>query len=265
MERQTQMTTRYNKGSAGRFYKIDEAVSDLNPKGELPSVTNILSAMAKPALVPWAAKAERQLMERLASEEWDHGVAAFKKRVKETKLACYSKLEEAADIGTAIHEAVECAIRGLPIPEMVPEAQSGFRAWERWRDHVELEVLLCEQTVYSLTYGYAGATDFTGRGLFLNSSPEPPRKQLVVGDNKSAKNLYLEHLLQIAAYRQCLREMGHYTDEVVDGLVVRIPKTIKDGTVEAFFIPSRDLDQYFKDFLAVKDVWVAMRKFENAA
>lgn len=254
----------FNKGAA-RFYSVEGSDRDL------PSVTTILSAIAKPALVQWSAKMERALVGNIAKETrlatLDGGdfSAELDTRLKQTKYACNLHLAEAGEIGSAIHEAVECAIKGVPIPEMRPEVKTGFEAWCRWRDEVELEVLMCEQRVYSLKYGFAGTGDLIARGYFLNQTPEPRRKLLVLGDNKSSKGkgIYFEYVLQLAAYREALREMGHFTDERMDGLIIKIPKTVKDGTVTPFFIASEDLDEHFKTFLAVRDLWVAIKRFES--
>lgn len=239
---------------------------------DLPSVTTILSAIAKPALVQWSAKVERELVAGIAKETQVATLATtdfaekFDARLKATKYGCNLHLAEAGEIGSAIHEAVECAIKGLPIPEMRPEVKTGYEAWCRWRDEVELEVLMCEQRLYSLKYGFAGTGDLIARGYFLNQTPETTRnKTLVLGDNKSSKGkgIYFEYVLQLAAYREAIREMGHFTDERMDGLIVKIPKTIKDGTVTPFFITSEELDEGFKTFLAVRDLWVSIKRFES--
>ena len=249
------MPAPYLKGR-DRFYPHPEAEKDL------PSVTTILSALAKPALMPWAAKQERELVKRLVAEEFGTKGAQFfepfVKRLQETKLACYTKLDEAGEIGTAIHAAVECAIKGQPIPELGPEATTGFEAWKRWRDEVELDVLMCEQQVFSIKHGYAGTADLVCRA---NHDGE---RWLCIGDNKSSRDVYMEHALQIAAYREALREMGHFTDDVMHGIIVKIPKTIKDGTVRAAFFTSQELDEYLETFLAIQKTWVATKKWEKA-
>jgi hypothetical protein len=244
------MTTRYKKGS-DRFYKIDEGL-------ELPSVTTILSAMNKPALVPWAAKQERLLIQRIA-EETGYNADAFTRRVRETKYACYTKLDAAGEIGTMIHDAIEASIKGLTIPVLGPEATQAFAAWRTWADEAKLEALMPEQTVYSVSHGYAGTADLIGR------ADHRGERWLFCADWKSSSGLYLEHYLQIAAYREAIREMGHFTDEPMHGLLVKLPKTTKDKMGEPVFIHSDELDGHLKTFLAVKEVWVGIKKFEKAA
>ena len=59
--------------------------------------------------------------------------------------------------------------------------------------------------------------------------------------------------------------MGHFTDEPMHGLLVKLPKTTKDKMGEPVFIHSDELDGHLKTFLAVKEVWVGIKKFEKAA
>lgn len=263
------ITGSYNKGR-DRFYEVEGHDKDL------PSVTTFLSAIAKPALVQWSAKVERALVSDVAKQVFDRGAndgtpGAFPTeldaRLKQTKYACNTKLEAAGDIGTALHERIEWTLKrrmtkfdpnggdlgGSPPPAIAQEAQWAFEAWEKWADESKLEPLMIEQKVYSLKYGFAGTTDIIGR---VNG-------QLVVGDWKTSSNIYMEHLVQVSAYREALQEMGHFTGERIGGVVVKLPKTAGDKKFKATVVTPEEMDEYFKTFLAVRDLWVAIKKFES--
>lgn len=188
-------------------------------------------------------------------------------RLKQTKYACNTKLSEAGDIGTALHERIEWQLKrrlvkfdtnggdlgGTPPPVIPQEAQWAYEAWEKWAEESKLEPLMIEQRVYSLKYGFAGTTDMIGR---ING-------MLVVSDWKTSSGLYLEHLIQISAYREALKEMGHFTDEPMGGVVVKLPKTAGDKKFKAAVLSPGEMDEYFKVFLNVRDLWVAIKKFEG--
>lgn len=259
------ITGSYNQGR-DRFYQIDGHDKDL------PSVTTYLGAIAKPALTTWSAKVERALVAEIVCEVVDRHPgeigreirALVDARLKQTKYACNTKLEAAGDIGTALHKKIEWELgrRLLTVkerfsyaapPEVPPEAQWAYEAWEKWAADCKLEPLMIEQRVYSLKYGFAGTTDMIGR---VNG-------MLVVSDWKTSSGLYLEHLIQVSAYREALKEMGHFTDEPMGGVIVKLPKTAGDRKFKAAILTPEEMDEHFKTFLAVRDLWVAIKKFES--
>lgn len=256
------ITGSYNKGR-DRFYEVEGHDKDL------PSVTTYLGAIAKPALTTWSAKVERGLVAdiakevRLATLDGGDFAAALDTRLKQTKYACNTKLTEAGDIGTAIHEWVEWETKrrlaGIPAgdePSVPPEGEFAKNAWKAWAEEYKFEPVMTEQRVYSIKYGFAGTTD-----VVCYVTPPGQSRRLAVGDYKSSSGVYYEHLLQIAAYRAGLHEMGHFTEEQLDGIVVKLPKKAKD-TFRVALVDATDLDQHFKTFLSVRDLWVGIKKFE---
>ena len=258
------ITGSYNKGR-DRFYEVEGHDRDL------PSVTTFLGAIAKPALVQWSAKVERALVAGIAEEVFKSNPSdvstalrvLLDARLRQTKYACNTKLEAAGDIGTALHERIEWELKkrlaataiteAIEPPVIAQEAQWAFDAWEKWAAESNLEPLMIEQRVYSLKYGFAGTTDIIGK---VNG-------QLVVGDWKTSSGVYLEHLIQVSAYREALQEMGHYPGERIGGIVVKLPKTAGDKKFKATVVTPEEMDEHFKTFLAVRDLWVAIKKFES--
>jgi hypothetical protein len=251
-----------------RFYVTPEGA-------KYPSVTTVLSAVNKPALVPWAAKEERKLVLGALRKLMD----SLPKERKTSRLQFMGMLDDAigeqkaharilqkaGNIGTEIHHMTEWGLRRElkqevgPEPVLSDEASSGFVAWDDWRQKVNLVPYLIEETVYSDKYGYAGTLD-----LFCEMDLPPADidgkptglsgRGKVMTDWKSGKGIYTEARLQTAAYMEALIEMGH-APQGIHGLVVRVPKVIGDPDVETGFITSSDSKRIFKAFLATLELW----------
>ena len=231
----------------------------------MPSVTSILSAIAKPALVPWAAKLEREAVVRAAAELYADlplntprmnktaYVSTLERRlggVKEHTKA----LAAAADIGSAVHNRIEWDLRTDlkqvvgPEPVLQGKALWAYMSYQDWRQKANLVPYRIEQTVVSKRYGYAGTMDWYGE---IDHESE---RLKVVGDWKTGKGIYAEALLQNAAYVHALIEMGH-ADPPVAGCVVRLPKTETDPSFEVRIIPSEQQKALLDVFLSVLDLW----------
>lgn len=258
-------------GRTSRFY-------DLPDGSTAPSVTAILGAIAKPALINWAAKVEREMILKIAGELWEDipwpdAKKNFKKMTTMAYMATLTDrlgsekassriVRKASDIGSQIHALAEWTLRQElgqkvgPRPQAEEQAEWGFMAWEDWRKSVNLVPRLIEQTVWSTKNRYAGTFDldcemdlptpYTGRGE-------------VTIDWKSGKAIYPESLLQISAYVEALIEMGH-AGRPHHGLVVRVPKVIGDPAFETQFVGQHEITEHFKTFLAVRDLWLWLEK-----
>lgn len=234
----------------GRFYEVE---------GKLfPSVTTILSAINKPALVNWAAKVEREMVAEIATKLYlemhgqpKMGEEAWKmyllSRVGETK-ASQKELAKASEIGTQAHGLIEREINyrmGIPVKdkEKVPEAAEwAFMAWEDWAKSVHLEPIASEQVIWSREFQYAGTLDLLAK---VNG-------KLAVIDWKTGKSVYSEAHLQNAAYRHAIREMGHGDPE--EGYIIRLPKVLDDPKFEA--VPADAEQQCFEVFLHTQSLWL---------
>lgn len=71
------------------------------PIGKLPSVTTILSVLAKPALVPWAVKVTCDYIENNLDKGSPSEVIRMARK-EATRVG-----QEAMDIGSAVHDLVE--------------------------------------------------------------------------------------------------------------------------------------------------------------
>lgn len=136
---------------------------DLPP---LWSVTTIIGALDKPALVPWAAKAtaeaavdkERAWRSRLEHEGRDAAIDYLKGARFHRKPGARS----ATELGTAVHAACEHkAIFGSWRQEDLAdmELRPFMVQFDRFLDEYQPVYIAAEVTVFSPTWGYAGTCD----------------------------------------------------------------------------------------------------------
>jgi predicted RecB family nuclease len=213
----------------GRFYHT--------PQGDFPSVTTILGAVGKPALIQWAANEERAFVMETAANLYEdiHGTPKMERvTFLSTMLTRLGKekahqraLAKAGAIGSQVHALIEWTLRAQlcekpgPSPAITEKGMWAFSVFQKWAKSVSLKPILIEQTVWSATHGYAGTLDLLAE----------VEGKLTVIDWKTGKRVYPEAHLQNAAYRHALREMGHSDAE--QGIIVRLPKDEKDPEPEA--------------------------------
>jgi hypothetical protein len=238
---------------AGRFYDIDGK--------QLPSVTTILSAIGKPALVAWSANVERDLVLKVSNELYQDAPAekmspaawhtTMLNRLGKTK-AHTREMAKASEIGTQAHALIEWTLRAEmmqdagPTPQISDKAMWAFSSWERWRKSVHLKPIFIESVVWNEEYGYAGTMDLLAE---VNGV-------VTVLDWKTGKAVYPEAFLQNVAYRKAIRAMGHADPK--QGIIMRLPKNETDADFEAVTVES-DEEYLFGVFLSTKELWEWMQ------
>ncbi|MEW1866998.1 hypothetical protein AB0420_02170 [Streptomyces caelestis] len=183
----------------GRYYR--------DPAGgpDLISVTNCLSSIAKPALLPWAAgmAADRVLAEPVRTA-WRARTEPAALR-KDLVAAHRQYTEKAQNLGTRVHNRAQAAVLGVPYPddpEVEPYARQ-LAAWFRlWRVDLAEDVVTVETTVMHRQYGYAGTGDLW---VWLPTGQYRRRQLWLIDYKTSAKKpadtVYDEQPLQLAALR----------------------------------------------------------------
>lgn len=163
----------------------------------IPSVTQVIGCMDKPALYAWYGK--------YGNEECN--------RIK----------NESAEFGTAVHDLIDKYITKTDPLATVPDTMVGkcFQNFREWYDNSGMEVISAEpeDAVYSKRYNFQGTWDFIGtrKGILLPA------------DWKTSNQLYPTVGLQLAAYAQLYGENQGWEDSEIfkkfpDGLGVRIDK-----------------------------------------
>jgi hypothetical protein len=169
----------------------------------IPSVTQVIGCLDKPALYTWYGK--------YGNEECN--------RIK----------RESAEFGTAVHSLIDNYIMKkddvVIMPTTNPEIQNQIMAcvqnFQNWYKNSGMEVISAEpeDAVYSKRYNFQGTWDFIGtrNGIMLPA------------DWKTSNQLYPTVGLQLAAYAQLYGENQGWDDNEIfkkfpNGLGVRIDK-----------------------------------------
>lgn len=191
-------------GYGGRGYK--NPVNGGNGR-VVPSVTTVLKAENKPALVQWAvdqtagyavANATSLLSH---SEDWGFKfLRFFHKRTApvegaEVDLHSYYNgvRDDAADMGTAIHEWIQAdTVPTLQFPDTSKQGAPFWQmveAWDKFKSENDIEAHYTECTVWNEELGYAGTFD----GMWTVNG------RTVLMDIKSSRGLYESTWMQLSA------------------------------------------------------------------
>lgn len=227
------------------------------------SVTTILSGgLPKRALIYWSAN---QVAE-FACDHVDEVKALIDSDDRDAaydllKRSPWRKRDKAADVGTAIHEAIEAHVLGKPAPEWPLPLRPRMQAFERFLAEYEpafvptpatgsdgegAGILLAEAPVFNRTQKYAGT---------LDGMVEIGGRTLVLDVKTSAKGIYPEIGMQLAAYRFAefvgLPDGSEQAMPRTDGAVaLHLPE---DGSYELREIQADE--ETFRSFLYVREVY----------
>jgi hypothetical protein len=175
-----------------------------------PSVTTILgSGVPKPALTYWSAKCVAEAavlnpsewipMAKRPADGWGGmgPTPGQQAAIDHLKSAPWRDRDKGANLGSALHRAIECQTLGLPMPEMDEPCTAMVAQYNDWAERYRPTWELSEATVYSPSVGYAGTTDgvmvIDGKRYIVDLKTTKPGRQ--------GHGLYNEVSLQLAAYR----------------------------------------------------------------
>lgn len=162
----------------------------------VPSVTNVIGILDKPALPRWAAKSVAvtawELRASLPNMDMDEAIDVL-------KGSPWRKSQRAADRGTTIHEWLQARVRGDALPNVEGEAVEYVEAAEAWYQRFQPRAVHTEITLFS--DGYAGTADAI---LEIEG-------QTWLIDYKTSSGLYAEVALQLSALATCdlMQEAGY--------------------------------------------------------
>ncbi len=156
----------------------------------LPSVTDVLKALAKPALETWKLKMmatgfslRPDLVALAASDPYHAGQQAIDA----------AKASAAANLGTAVHAySVEADAGTLDLATVAPAARSFMERYAAAQQAFGWRVVHAERSVCNFTMRYAGTFDRIDTISHFEGC--------LVADIKSGKAVYPEVALQLAAY-----------------------------------------------------------------
>ena len=172
--------------------------------------------------------------------------------IREAKKADKEELDVAAEIGHIAHDWIECYVgailsdndeRRLELLAKLPEderAANACVAAVEWMVEHDVRWIATERRCCSREHEYAGTMD----GLALVSSCTNPlccpvefKDRLTLVDWKTSNYLYLEYLLQTAAYQHAHEEETGETIE--DRWVIRLGK--EDAELDPWHVEGREL------------------------
>lgn len=173
-----------------------------NKDGKIvPGATTILGVLNKPALVKWANNLGLQ-------------------GIDSTKY-----VDVMAKIGTLAHYMVESYLKSIEpdtssfSKDEIDKAENAVLSFFEWERHNQLEPFLLEKQLVSEQYQFGGTVDCYCK---LNG-------KYTLLDFKTSNAIYAEHIIQLSAYKQLLRENGYKVDEV---RILRIGRTEDEGFEE---------------------------------
>lgn len=166
---------------------------------EVPSVTTILSRYKESGgLIKWA---------------WKLGMEG--KSFEDVR-------DRAASIGTVAHEMMECHIKKKPFiapdvdDEFLGKARNAFESFRDWEASSKLQVTHSEIRLVSDLYGYGGTID---SALVLQKRS--------MGDWKTSDSIYIDHIIQLAAYGNLWNE--NFPDDPIVGGYHLVKFSKEDG------------------------------------
>lgn len=242
-------------------------------------VTTILKIIDKSEyLVPWAAKRTAEKMAAIMPTV-DDGLDVYTKSIHlvdflnlcdQAKKAPREILDDAGNVGTMAHEALEAAIKfaintnkGI-VDKLVttikdPRAQSCCAAALSWMRGHNVRWIFTERKVYSRDHEFAGTMD----GLAMVDACSDSRccvvhftDKISLIDWKSSNYLDVNYLYQTAAYEHAYEE--ETKKPITDRWILRLGKI--DGDFEKWHETEETFEEDFAAFLASGDL---KRRHEN--
>jgi hypothetical protein len=233
------------------------SLRDARKLGLFPSVTNILSILAKPGLDAW--KQEQAILAALTLPRNEgEPLDDFAKRVV---TDMHGEVGRAADLGSAVHAAIEGYAQGRWLPEDKEVARL-FEPARQWFDKEVTQVHSVEIAAAHLEWGYAGRVDLvatlhsTGRPTVIDFKTQKTRRDK---DGNFKPILHDTWPLQLEAYRMALasRDKG-LTNAAIASVVIGstdpVPVVVKVWD-------DADKAGFFKAFLAARDLWVWQKAY----
>lgn len=224
---------------------------DAREMGLFPSVTTIIGAAAKPALIAWmqteVLKASQSIVRREGEEDQDY----FDRIMDESKR----KGKEAADKGTAIHAAIESFFEGISHPGYPEHVQSCVRALEA---HFGRIGWIAERS-FAHEIGFAGKCDMHAPESAFEGGLVVDVKTKDFSDESEVKG-YDDHLMQLAAYRVGL---GIPFARCANIFVAREKR--EDGSVPCKIIEweEEDLKRGWEMFVRLLEFWQLKNKYRG--
>jgi len=164
----------------------------------------------------------------------------------------YAIGRDAADVGTLVHALVEDHILGREsalAADIDPRIRSGFEAYRSWERQSRLKIVATETRLVSEAHQFGGTPDAVGE----------LEGQLVLLDWKTSNAVYVDHLVQLAAYRMLWNECRPDTPITGGSHLLRFSK--EEGDFAHHYYPN--LDDAEEQFLLFRRAYVLDQKLKR--
>lgn len=218
--------------------------------------TTILSILAKPALIQWAANmAVEYLKINIPQVDIEAGFdfEDWGKLLEEARVAHRKKKEEAGTKGTDVHAIIENYIKEAIKDEegYIPilgdeEKNEQVRHFVKWAIANKVKFLASEKQLYSEKLFIAGTCDFICE---IDG-------KVWLGDIKTSSGIYPENFAQCAGYQIMIDENKLY--EIAGHIIINLRK---DGKFEEK--RSVSTEDYKRFFLACLDIYRIQEKIKG--
>jgi hypothetical protein len=235
---------RYEVVTNGGMVRRPTTLADGRKNGWLPSVTTVLSVLAKPQLENWKVNQGILAALTLPRSEGESESAYISRILADSKAQAIAAAEE----GTRIHDACECAVKGLPYePKYVPHVQGAVDELNRLFPDVSDWVA---EASFGSPLGYGGKVDLhsPSTGIVVDYKGKD-------GDFSDGKKLAYDQHYQLAAYQNGLR----LPRNVCANLFV---SRTHPGKVASHVWKEAEMEQGWQVFLAALALWKAVKKFD---
>lgn len=227
-----------------RAYKVPDEQGNWHA---YPSVTSILSYVMPPDLKKWAAKNSALAVARAQRQAVKDGMKLTQKQLVEIGLYEPFRMMKASQVrGVAVHQFAEDYFNGITPTPVSEDLQGYVDSFLRWTEFYKCKAILQEEVLFSHKYKFAGRMDFYGTMLH-----EGKEKRVLI-DFKTANFPHSDWGLQLAAYAQCLIDLGFPVDEMY----------ILHLKSKGYYDFLR-FDDSFQDFLSLRKVFAWKAKAEK--
>ena len=210
---------------------------------EIPSVTQVLQVIAKPALVYWGVNKAIGKVSDALRPDTPYTEGKLREMLSEARREPNKVKDEASSRGKVVHEWVERYING-DRPEMPDnqEIRGYVECFKNWVEEENVKLEESEVMVFNDKEGYCGTLDVIAK---------VKRKRYLI-DVKTSKNIYPEHLLQTAAYQAAYKKKIH------GRIILKL-----QPTKEAEYLVTQDFENDYRAFLGALELYKFIKNFEN--
>lgn len=195
------------------------------------------------------------------TQSYPKGVAYFKWLADKGWDEAEAIKTAAGDKGSKVHLAIEAVLRGDGVridskflnkntgqeEELTLEECDAILSFVRWYQETKPEVITSEKTIFSTVHGYAGTIDFIAK----------IGEEYWVIDFKTSQQVWPSHELQLAAYREALKEAENCPEALMNVPVSKIRLAV----LQVGYRRSKqgfkwnEIEDKFDLFLAAKTIW----------